>query len=550
MKRVVPFAFLLFSSTLVTSLAGAQGLAGTPVHGNFQFDGQYYVPDSIIGAPNPPDEKFLNNAFANFNYESDNFLAGLRYESYLNPLLGFDPLYKGSGISYRYLTYRNDKLEVTAGNFYEQFGSGLTFRSYEERQLGVDNAMDGIRVRIKPVNGVYLKGLVGRQRNFWTLGEGILRGGDAELNFNEAFTSWNTKKTQLIIGGSFMSKYQSDQNPDYILPENVGCGGGRISLMNGGWTLSSEYSHKINDPSTINNYIYKDGNAFLVNLGYNQKGFAVLLSAKNIDNMSYRSERDATGNSLNINYLPALTKTHTYLLPAIYPYATQPNGEVAYQGEVFFNLKPNSPLGGQYGTDLTVNYSRATDIYKTNLNDSTGYTTSFFKPGDEVFFEDFNVEINHKWSKSLRTILTYVYLNYNKDVIEGRDGFGHVYSHSGILETIWKITSKKTLRTELQHLYTKQDQQSWAVVLAEYTISPKWSFAAFDEYNYGNTHTDLGGKYDQRIHYFTGTVAFTNNANRFSLGYGRQRAGIICVGGVCRNVPASSGLSVSITSSF
>ena len=179
-----------------------------------------------------------------------------------------------------------------------------------------------------------------------------------------------------------------------------------------------------------------------------------------------------------------------------------------------------------------------------------GYTTEFFKTGGEIFFEDFNVEFNHKWSKSLRTILTYVYLNYNKDVIEGRDGFGHVYSHSAILETIWKITTKKTLRTELQHLYTKQDQQNWAVVLAEYTISPHWSLAAFDEYNYGNKHTDALGKYDQRIHYFTGTVAFTHNANRFSVGYGRQRAGILCVGGVCRNVPASSGVSVSITSSF
>ena len=39
-------------------------------------------------------------------------------------------------------TYTIDGLEITAGNFYEQFGSGLIFRSYEEKGLGIDNAMD------------------------------------------------------------------------------------------------------------------------------------------------------------------------------------------------------------------------------------------------------------------------------------------------------------------------------------------------------------------------------------------------------------------------
>jgi hypothetical protein len=34
------------------------------------------------------------------------------------------------------------------------------------------------------------------------------------------------------------------------------------------------------------------------------------------------------------------------------------------------------------------------------------------------------------------------------------------------------------------------------------------------------------------------------------MSYGKQRAGIFCVGGVCRNVPASNGFAISITSSF
>ena len=111
-----------------------------------QFDAQYYFKDSLIGAPEIP-EKVLSNGFINFVYDKDNFSAGVRYESYLNPISGFDNRYQGSGIPFRYLTYRNGELEMTAGNFYEQFGSGLIFRSYEERGLGYDNALDGFRIK-------------------------------------------------------------------------------------------------------------------------------------------------------------------------------------------------------------------------------------------------------------------------------------------------------------------------------------------------------------------------------------------------------------------
>ena len=139
---------------------------------------------------------------------------------------------------------------------------------------------------------------------------------------------------------------------------------------------------------------------------------------------------------------------------------------------------------------------------------------------------------------------TYVYLNYNKDVIEGRPGFGHVYSHIGIAEFNWKINTKRSFRTELQHLYTKQDDGSWALFLAEYSVTPHWFLAGFDEYNYGNDDED------RKFNYFNLSMGYTNKANRISVGYGRQRAGLLCVGGVCRTVPASNGFTISVTSSF
>jgi hypothetical protein len=537
--RLAAFVCSAFFSQKVSS----QSLLEGSLHGNFQLDAQYYFTDSAIGAPDVP-EKLLSNGFANFIYDAGNFSAGLRYENYLNPLLGFEGYKGNNGIPYRYLTYKKDELEVTVGNYYEQFGSGMVFRSYEERGLGYDNAMDGVRIRYNPYKGVYVKGVYGNQRNFFSKGTGVVRGGDIEWNLNESLPGRDSAKTQYILGGSFVSKFQADDDPIFILPENVGVGAGRFNIIHGGLNVSGEYAHKINDPSITNGFIYKEGNATLLNASWSQKGFGFSLGAKRIDNMSFRSDRTATLNSLIINYLPAMTKNHTYILATLYPYATQPNGEFGYQAEAFFHIKPATILGGKYGSDVVINYSKAQAIDKKITGDDYGYSSDFFSMGKEVYFEDFNVEFTHKLNKKFKMILTYVYQQYNKNVIEGREGFDNVFSHIGIAEFNWKLNSKNNIRTELQHLYTKQDKQNWAVWLVEYSISPHWFFAAFDEYNYGNDNAD------QRYHYYTVTTGYTRNTNRIQIGYGRQRAGIFCVGGVCRQVPASNGFLLSITSSF
>ncbi len=131
------------------------------IHGDFDLNLQSYQEDELIGAT-AADEVILNNAYLNLNYTKGNFATGLRYESYLNALADYDPEFKGNGIPYRYATYSIDGLEVTVGNYYEQLGSGLIFRSYEEKGLGIDNAMDGVRLKYRPLKGIYLKSFIGK----------------------------------------------------------------------------------------------------------------------------------------------------------------------------------------------------------------------------------------------------------------------------------------------------------------------------------------------------------------------------------------------------
>jgi hypothetical protein len=528
------------------SVKGQNQGSGGEIHGNFQLDAQFYRPDSSIGAAVSP-ERLSNNAFSNIIYTNQNFSAGLRFESYLNTLQGFSPQYNGTGIPYRFASFKNELLKVTVGNFYEQFGSGTILRTYEERGLGYDNAFEGINIQATPTAGVYIKALVGKQRKYFVKGQGIVRGLDAEVFLNEVFDS-SFKKINVSIGGSVVSKYQEDVSSVYVLPENVASFGGRMAIFNDRFRLSSEYTYKMNDPSTNNNYIYKPGEALLVQFSYFESGLGFSLDLKRVDNMSYRSERDAVLSDVLINYIPAYNRQHTYnLMATIYPYAVQLNGEIGGQAELSYNFKKNTLLGGKNGTKVLLNYSISHNLDTHQLNDLTtnrqGYSSTYLGFG-EKYFSDFNIEIQKKLSNKLRSIFTYSNLAYNKDVIEGKLHYGLIYANIGIMDLSYKLSSKHNIRTELQGLFTKQDQGSWATALVEYTYSPHWFMAIMDQYNYGNPEDS------KKLHYFIGSVGYMKDSHRISVNYGRQRAGIFCVGGVCRNVPAANGLSLSLSTVF
>jgi hypothetical protein len=306
--------------------------------------------------------------------------------------------------------------------------------------------------------------------------------------------------------------------------------------------------------------IYKTGDALFVSASYSQKGLGILLNGLKVDNMDFRSDRTVTGNPLIINYLPALTRQHAYTLSAFYPYATQSTGQIGYQCQINYKLKKNTVLGGKYGMDLALNYSNIHAIAKTALNDSIeigesgtdGYKSDFLSWGKDKYFTDVNLEITKKLSSKFKLVFNYVYFEYNKAIIEGHAGLPLVYAHIGIADISYKINESNSIRFEFQHLFSKNDldvdtkieKKNWMLMLVEYSIAPKWFFTVSDMYNYNNVDVD------KRIHYYNGAITFVKGTTRVALGYGKQRQGIVCVGGVCRQVPASNGVSLTIVSSF
>lgn len=549
---------LLWAISFVAIAYSQDFLNNASVNGSFQVDAQFYRPDVAIGITDSSiaGRKMGINGYGNIIYSLGNFKAGMRYEALLTPMAGFDPRQEGNGFPYLWASWGNELIDVTVGNFYEQFGNGLIFRTYEEWTLGYDNSMNGMRVLLNPAKGVSLKAIYGSQRFYWQKFErnnrGLVRGLDAEISLNETFRALESSPIRLIMGASAISKYQRDADPIYKLPENVGSFAGRLNIGAGNFTLMTEYAHKINDPSAMNNFIYKEGHALLASLSYAQRGLGVVLQLKRVDNMGFKSDRSFTGNALDINFIPPINRTHAYSLTGRYPYATQPNGEMGLQFQVNYKIPKGSLLGGKYGTGIALNFSQVNDIVRTAVNDTTpiglpgtlGYSSDFFKVSDHIFFRDLNIEIDKRFNSKLKGVFQYMNLLYDIATIEGHAGDPVVEANIFLTDFTYRITNRKAIRAELQTLFTKQDEGDWAAMMIEYTIAPKWFFSIADQYNYGNPDADL------RNHYYTVSAGFTQQSTRVALTFGRQSEGVVCVGGVCRQVPASSGVSLTISTNF
>lgn len=556
-------------------------LSGGKVSGSFQVDGNYYWEDEGIGITEESldGNKFGAYGFGKLQYQLGNLTAGMRFEAYqTTPMSGFDARLKGTGIANYFVTYDNGTLGVTVGDIYDQFGNGLIFRTYEEWTLGYDNSLRGVRAIFRPCDGVTFKGLYGKQRYYWVSYDeerGLVRGIDGEWDLNRSIASLNSAKFKATLGGSFVSKYESekehvDGDVKYILPQNVGAYAGRMNLGYGRFGLSAEYARKINDPSAFNNWIYREGQELLASLSYSQKGLGMVLQVKRVDNMSFKSMNTAQKNDLDIGFIPPINYTHTHSLPSMFSYSTQPLGEMGMQFQVNYTIPKKTLLGGKYGTKLAFNFSQVNDIKRNPItvdgvevpigeSGTKGYDSPFFEIGDRVFYRDLNFEIEKKINAKWNLTLMYINLHYDMEQIEGHAGAEDVEANFAFGEVIYKINRKHSVRVELQHMwdnigpnhdvdpihadnYVKRG--NWAACLIEYTIAPKLFFSIADKYNYGNPISD------NRDHYVTGSIGFIKDQTRIALSGGRQSQGLVCVGGVCREVPASSGVSITITTSF
>lgn len=469
----------------------------------------------------------------------------------------------GYGISHLHIGAEFRWGRITLGDVYGQFGSGLILRLYEERSLGVDNALRGGKIEVNPYKGISLTLLGGKQRRYWNAyadgAWGFNYRQDAALgaNLELSIEQWSPKMQEaganLTLGGSYVSKYQAndtipsqtvtDPETGYLynyawnFPRWVGAGDVRAQFQMKGWSALVEYAYKANDPGALNGYgNYNPGDALMLSLSYSQKGMSIIGQMKHSENMSFRSDRKLNGTAGTLNHLPAFANQHTYALAALYPYATQmATGEWAFQGELRYTWKRGTKMGGKYGTTLKLNASHI-----RGLGEKGGWTMNTGKEG--VYYTDVNLELNKKITKQWTLNAMLMYQTYNRSVVELHEGL--LRNGIGVVDVKYAVNSDVQMRAELQYLYSKTGEGQWLFGLYELSLFKQLSIYGQYMYNIGGTE-EAAAKEKRDRHFYTVGATYSKNAHRLMLAYTKTREGYNCSGGVCRLVPAQEGVNLT-----
>ncbi len=532
---------------------------------DFSINGEIQS-DMHLSIEKNPEHRFMSNNYLSLKVQNKYLETGLRMEYLQQPLPGFNKA-KGYGMPNYFLKLNYQNNSLTLGDCYGQFGSGMLLRLYEDRYLGIDNALRGAKLVCSPIGGLRLKLLGGQQRNhfdrplntFYNKSRSYLWGADVEVDLQEYIAWLKQSDYSLQCGLSYVSKYEksnkdllnSDGTKYLNQPSLVGAVASRLHLLVGNWDIYNEFAFKPNDPSLGNNYHYGAGSVEMLTASYTQRGFSLMLGARRSENFDFRSSRSADLADLRINHLLPFTLQQTYALAALYPYATQSKGEWAFQGEVRYKLKKKTWWGGRYGTHIRLSASyirglQAKDSREAHLLTfggdklvgTDGVKTNFFGFGEKLF-HDFNIEVARKINKAYGFTLIYMNQSYNQEVLEGHAENGkQIRSHIFIYDGKHKLSKNIGLRTELQYFHSKQAKGDWFYAGVETSILPHFMVSLSDLAN-------IGGK-----HYLMLSLAGTYKSHRLQLGIGETRQGINCSGGVCRMMPATKGFNLNYTMNF
>jgi hypothetical protein len=540
MKKIF-LRFAALSALFITGISEAKAQGPGAFSGDLMLNGNFFQRDSAIGAAgNDLYDKYLSGGegWLSLRYSNYGFTGYLRLDVFNNSNLK-DPLkaMSGFGIGAWSISKEVKGLTITGGYIYDQIGSGILFRSYEDRGLLIDNALEGLHLKYKLTDQITLKAFTGQQKNIFDRYRPIIKGFNAEGNFSLSKsvnitpgigalnrtldqTSYNTIYNTVQaypIEDRFTPKYNTYAFTAY----NTLSAGDFTWYVEGAYKTHETINFPTLNPNSIT-YDYRDksGNIVFSTLSYARKGLAVNFTGKRTENFVMRVAPDENSpNNGMVNWQPIVAQIRPQRLMARYTPASQDISELALNANVL--VSPNDNY------DFNLSYTHINTLDNVEL-----YREGYFEANIRSV-DNFLIDVGAQ------------YMRYNL-FYQGKVGDPIVTAFTPFTEITYLIDSKNSLRLQAQYMNTKQDDGSWAFVALEYAIAPKWSFALSDMYNVAPSETS---KFKDK-HFYNVFIARTQGAHRISLAYVKQVAGINCSGGVCRYEPAFSGLRLSITSSF
>lgn len=301
---ILAFASMIFRANKTFPQQNNRG----SLSGGFETNSIYYVPDSKLDGYSAPKDRVCSNNLLNLDYTIRNYSAGIQYEIYTPVLQGFSPDLKGGKIINKYFGWVDKKLAVTVGDFYEQSGSGIILRTYEDRALGFNNAIEGVRVLYNYNNYFKIKGVWGSSRLYMDYADVRVRGADVSFSISD-LVGW--KKDIVSAGGSFVNRFEEKLSEiTNVGSPNTNMWASRITYENHtGFYMRGEYIKKKGEIAAgIEDYEEISGNGQLVEVGYNGRNLGISATYIRIKNFNLRVMLE--DNSINnvLNYLPSLTR--------------------------------------------------------------------------------------------------------------------------------------------------------------------------------------------------------------------------------------------------
>lgn len=533
MKRIsLPISLVL----LCGALAGAQqSLAqGTGnLSGDLMMNANFFQRDTSIGASdNQLYDNFLSGgeAWMGLRYSNYGFTGYLRLDVFNNSNLKTPTqAYSGFGIGAWSISKEFKGLTITGGYIYDQIGSGLLFRSYEDRGLLIDNALEGIRLQYRLGEHLTLKGFTGQQKNIFERYAPVIKGlnaeGDWQLGENVHITPGLGLLNRTLDKESMdkiVNVINSMSDTQKFVPVYNMYGFTFYNTLSAGdftWYVEGAYKTREAITDYNGNLVNEDGNVVFSTLSYARKGIALTLTGKRTDNFAIRTSPNETLLNGMISWQPVVAQMRSQRLMSRYSPPSQDLSEMALNGNLL--LSPNENY------DFNLSYTHI-----NTLDDIKLYREAY-------------LEANIRSVKNTLIDVGFQYMQYNQAYYQFHPGVPLVVAYTPFAEVTYKVSRNNSLKVQAQYMATKQDYGSWAYLGLEYAIAPQWSFALSDMYNVQPVNPDEDGK-----HYYNVFVAYTKGAHRFSLAYVKQVDGINCTGGVCRYEPAFSGLKLNITSTF
>ncbi len=526
--------------------------------GNAQMNYNFYQRDTTIGATGLLYDHALSGGegWVNLGYSQGTFEVGTRLDLFQNSQLHIPGRpYSGQGIGLIYAKKQINDLTITAGNFYEQFGSGVALRAYEDRALGIDNSLFGLRGVYQLNEKWQVKALTAVQKDLFTFYAPTVKGVNIEGNIGiKDSAKAETASLTFLPGASVVNRTLDEASMNdlvstintldidkrFVPTYNDYIFQGYNTIQYKSFSLYTEYNYKTREAirNVAGDLISKNGNVFFGTLGYSRKGFGINAQYKRTENFWNRTTPNETrlqAAKSNLGFLPPTSRQNSLRLPARYVAASQEISEQSFQVDV--TIAPSDELS------FNSNYSKMTDLNGGELF--------------QEFYQDFTINKGkNEYAGGIQLV------DYNIDFFQNKPGKPVVRTFTPFFEYTRRISRKQSLRVELQYLFTdrdkqlfpfllkdagraleKQDYGDWAFALVEFNIAPNWSFAVSDMYNIKPTNGDPQ-------HYPNAFVSYTKKTTRFTLAYAKQVAGIVCTGGVCRFEPAFSGARFGMTTSF